>query len=173
MRVPFRQAVEECGVLCALDAFDPHLAGTPPLGIDIATSDVDVLCVYADAEAFAAAVVAAFADRQGFTISQWRAEPCAIVARFFAAGWEFEIFAQAAPVAQQSGWRHFLVERRLLELGGPALRDAVVCAKLAGLKTEPAFAQVLGLRGDPYEGLLALETQSDDVLRDLLARAGF
>lgn len=173
MRVPFRQAVAESGVLSALDAFDPHLAGTPPLGIDIATSDIDFLCAYADAEAFTAAVVSAFADKQAFTISQWHAQPRAIVARFYAAGWEFEIFAQAAPVTHQPGWRHFLVEQRMLQLGGLPLCDAVVRAKLAGLKTEPAFAQVLGLSGDPYEALLVLETQSDDVLRELLARAGF
>lgn len=172
MRVPYRQAVSQSGVLEALGAFDPHVAGTPPLGIDIATSDIDILCAHADPDAFTAAVVSAFGNSQSFKISQWRGAPRAIVARFIAAGWEFEIFAQDVPVAEQSGWRHFLVERRLIALGGDALREAVIAAKLKGLKTEPAFVQVMGLGGDPYEAMLVLETQSDDALRELLVRAG-
>jgi hypothetical protein len=39
----------------------------------------------------------------------------------------------------------------------------------AGLKTEPAFAAVLNLSGDPYEALLDLETWSDEALIRLVA----
>lgn len=172
MRLSYQQALAQTGILAALEAFDPHVAGTPPLGIDIATSDIDILCAYADPEAFTAAVVAACADMESFSISQWREAPRAIVARFLAVGWEFEIFAQDVPVAQQPGWRHFVVERRLIALGGAPLREAVVRAKLSGQKTEPAFARLLGLSGDPYEALLALEVQPDQALCELLARAG-
>ena len=38
---------------------------------------------------------------------------------------------------------------------------------LAGLKTELAFARLLGLDGDPHQALLALENHTDDQLRTL------
>ena len=45
----------------------------------------------------------------------------------------------------------------MLSLGGEPLRAAVMARRYAGAKTEPAFAQVLGLTGDPYAMLLTLE----------------
>ena len=42
-----------------------------------------------------------------------------------------------------------------------------------GAKTEPAFATVLKLKGDPYLAILDLERCENDRLNDLLARAGF
>ena len=173
MRPPYTQAIEESGVLVVLAAFDPHVAGTPPLGIATPTSDIDILCACDDdGSAFTDAVVAAFAAAPGFTIAQWRTGRRAIVARFHCCAWEIEIFAEATPVGQQAGWRHFLVERRLLQLAGEPLREAIVAAKRSGRKTEPAFAAALQLAGDPYEALLGLEAQGDAELSERLRRAG-
>lgn len=66
--------------------------------------------------------------------------------------------------------RHFYIERRLLTLE-PRLRAIVTDLKRTGVKTEPAFAQVLALKGDPYEALLPLELISDLELRALLLQA--
>jgi hypothetical protein len=171
-RVHYLAAVAESGVLETLAAFHPHIAGTPPLAIDVEGSDIDVLCDYADADAFTRVVVNAYATAEGFRISQWRTGARTIVAGFHLAGWPFEIFAQTTPVQRQVGWRHFLIEKRLLDLGVPELRTAVVAAKRSGRKTEPAFADLLRLDGNPYEALLALEQLDDDALRTLPRSAG-
>ncbi len=96
-----------------------------------------------------------------------------IVASFAAQGWKFEIFGQARPVAEQAGWRHFRVERRLVALGGAGFHAAVMGVRRGGVKTEPAFAALLGLKCDPYLALLDLDGRSDAALAALLRRAGF
>lgn len=171
--MPYERAVEESGVLTTLSAFDPHVAGTLPLGIDIATSDIDILCHCVDPIVFTDIVVSAFGGASRFDIAQRRSGTRAVVARFFLLEWDFEIFAEAIPVACQPGWRHFVIERRLLALGGARLRDAIIALKQAGLKTEPAFARVLALEGDPYEAMLDLEPVTDEALRERLRSAGF
>ena len=39
-------------MLTALARFDPHVAGTPPLGLNLPGSDIDVICQATDAEVF-------------------------------------------------------------------------------------------------------------------------
>ncbi len=172
-RPGYSDALADSGVLTALAAFDPHVAGTPPLGIDLPDSDIDILCHAPDAEAFCRYVWSAFADCKGFAMHQWRSGGRPVVARFHDRGWDFELFASPEPVVAQPGWRHFLVERRLLALGGDRFRAAVMAARRGGLKTEPAFAAVLGLSGDPYAAMLAIEAQSDTALADLLRMRGY
>lgn len=104
---------------------------------------------------------------------QWIGGGRPLIAAVFQHGWPFEIFAATEPVAAQAGWRHFLVERRLLDLGGMRLRDAVMALRREGLKTEPAFARALGIGDDPYAALLALEAADDAGLVTVLRGAGF
>ncbi|MET3724830.1 DUF4269 domain-containing protein [Sphingomonas trueperi] len=164
-RPAYSEALVQSGVLTRLVAFDPHVAGTPPLGLDLPDSDIDILCHAPDPVAFAAAVWAAYRDLRGFAMWQWQGSDRPIVARFHCGGWLFELFGQARPVAEQLGWRHFAIEQRLLALGGEPLRAAVMARRHAGAKTEPAFAQVLGLNGDPYAALLTLEQLDDATIR--------
>ncbi|MET3712055.1 hypothetical protein ABIC65_002767 [Sphingomonas trueperi] len=164
-RPAYIEALAQSGVLPRLAAFDPQVAGTPPLDLDLPDSDIDILCHAPDPHAFAATVWEAFRDQPGFAMWQWQGSDRPVVARFHCAGWLFELFGQARPVAGQLGWRHFAIERRLLALGGAPLRAAVMARRHAGAKTEPAFAQVLGLAGDPYAALLTLEQLDDATLR--------
>jgi hypothetical protein len=63
---------------------------------------------------------------------------------------------------------------RLINLGGDIFREKVRDLKLAGKKSEPAIADILGLIGDPYESVVELNDLSDGelvrVMRDGLQR---
>lgn len=171
-RPHYLDALDRVGVLSALSQFDPHVAGTPPLGLDLADSDIDVLCHAPDPVQFVCAIWAAFGGYPDFLAWQWVAGERPVIAQFSAEGWAFELFGCPQPVCGQMGWRHFQIEQRLLSLGGNALRNMIIDQRRVGLKTEPAFAAVLNLSGDPYEALLDLGTWSDEALVRLVAEAG-
>jgi hypothetical protein len=78
----------------------------------------------------------------------------AIVANFSIDGIAIEIFGQNIPTREQNGYRHMLIEHRILQERGEVFREAVIALKKSGIKTEPAFAQLLQIEGDPYLGLL-------------------
>lgn len=172
VRLGYQEAIVRSGVLERLSAFDPHVAGTPPLGLELATSDIDILCHCPAPDVFATALWHGFSDAEGFAMRQWVGDGRAIIAGFILHGWPFEIFGQVVPVSDQQGWRHFRVEQRLLALGGEELRGAVLKRRRAGMKTEPAFAVVLDLPGDPYQAMLELEMLPDAALVRHLRAAG-
>ena len=170
MRRPsYLEAIDHAEVLAVLASFDPHVVGTPPLGLDLPASDIDVLCHAPDPISFTSALWRAYADRRHFSIRQWIDRTRPVIASFEADGWRFELFGATRPVHQQDGWRHFDVERRLLRLGGAAFRRRVMDHRAQGLKTEAAFAAVLGLRGDPHAEMSRLHDRSDPVLAQALA----
>ena len=148
----------------------PRLVGTIPLGIDVEGSDLDVICEAADLTAWLARVKELYGERENF-----RASPDGFgmaTASFRHRGWEIELFAQNRPTEEQNGYRHMAVEARLLRLMPLWARERIVGWKAAGIKTEPAFARLLAIPGDPYAALLELERQTDEALARLLADAG-
>ena len=152
--------------------FKPVLAGTVPLAIDVAGSDLDVLCEVAPAEAarFGELLQSHYGGRDGFRLSrQAIGGHDSIVSSFYYRGREVEVFGQPVPTAQQNGFRHLLVEATVLEAGGEPWRRAIRQRKKRGLKTEPAFAALLQLPGDPYEALLTLESKTPAEIRKLAA----
>ncbi|WP_439490947.1 DUF4269 domain-containing protein [Blastomonas fulva] len=173
IRPHYLEALDRLGVLPELAAFDPHVVGTPPLGLDLPASDIDVVCFAPDPDGFTRAVWNAFGTHAEFRMWQRIAHDRPVVASFAGAGWTIELFGQASPVSEQYGWRHFVVEQRLLALGTSVFRDAVMAQRSNGMKTEPAFAALLGLVGDPYQALLSLEACSDTDLTALLVDKGF
>ncbi len=170
-RVSYREAIQHTNVLTILAEHDPHVAGTPPLGLDLPSSDIDVLCFAPDPDRFTTVLWAAFGSYPKFRIWRWSGADRPVVASFEAQEWHFEIFGQAKPVKEQTAWRHFAVERRLVALGGQRLAAIVMAFRREGLKTEPAFAAALRLQGDPYERLSNLSDLDDDALSHLIAQA--
>jgi hypothetical protein len=133
-RRSYEEALAEGSVLGALAQFNPRIAGTPPLGLDLPGSDIDVLCFAPDAHAFAAAVWHNFSSAPAFTAKQLTRTPRPVVASFEVAGWRIELYGEAIPVEQQRGWRHFAVEQRLLALGGEDLPVAVLALRGQGMQ---------------------------------------
>jgi hypothetical protein len=161
----YEAAIGSSGLLDELRDFDPRVVGTLPLGLSTPASDIDVVCHVPDPAAFAQMVWRRYGSCDGFALYQWCSSRRPVVARFEWAGWPFELFGDPRPVDQQEGWLHFEIERRLLALDDGRLRKAVAGHRARGMKTEPAFAAVLAIAGDPYSGLLALGRESDAHLR--------
>ena len=157
-------------ILDILTDFDPVIVGTLPIGIDTATSDVDILCHVPDLEVFCTFVTMKLGT---FDLFSCRHRPAtmhvgtAVVVNFACDDLPIEIFATSCPSAEQYGFIHMLVEARILALMGDTFAQKVRALKQAGVKTEPAFAQVLGISGDPY---IALAEMIDLTPDQLLAR---
>jgi len=146
------------GIFDKLAAFDPVVVGTIPIGIDLPDSDIDICCCFEREESFLNTVTSCFGDQQSFSIRASRkSKDHALVASFRIADLEIEIFGQGLPTRQQLAYRHMMIEHKLLKENGVDFREQVLELKRQGLKTEPAFALLLGLDGDPYLALLDLE----------------
>lgn len=147
-------------VMDKLDRFTPILVGTIPINIAIDTSDLDIICCWADKQAFYAAVLDAFNGQTGFRIRDYslHGTDC-VVANFLIDGVEIEIFGQNCPTRQQMAYRHMLIEHTLLTERGEFFRQQIIDLKRQGYKTEPAFGKLLGFQTDPYEELLTYEAR--------------
>jgi hypothetical protein len=146
-------------ILSKLKKFDPILVGTIPINIDIENSDLDIVCSFSDKQEFQKSITEIFSNEKGFSIRENPyLETPAIVANFFIASFEIEIFGQNIPTRQQFAYRHMLVEYKLLNKYGEKFRQQIVELKQQGFKTEPAFAKALNLPGDSYLELLKFET---------------
>lgn len=145
----------ELGLLDKLRAFTPLLAGTIPLGIDTDASDLDILCHWTHKHDFVDQLIFHFAGEPGFSLQEKVVAGHDTVLAAFAIGdFNIEIFGQNRPVKEQEGYRHMVVEYGILQKRDEAFKAKIIALKKAGIKTEPAFAQALGLAGDPYQALL-------------------
>jgi len=166
-------ALHSLNLPAALLDFDPVLAGTIPLAIDVPGSDLDIICEVPAGAApqFRQQLREHYGALPAFTLKESVINGTdSVVCNFRHPDFELEIFGQARPVRQQNAYRHMVVEARVLAAGGVAWQQAVRRLKEQGIKTEPAFAQLLGLAGDPYVALLTLEILDDVMLGKLIAR---
>jgi len=162
-------------LLDCLAAYQPEIVGTLPLAIDTPESDIDILCNVPDLAAFSE-----FSDRvlghfDGYGLHQRPATShvaAAVVVRFECEGLPVEIFATNCPTRSQYGFVHMLVEARILFVMGDEFASQVRALKQDGTKTEPAFARLLGLSGDPYIELAELVSLSPPQLCQRLGVSG-
>lgn len=160
------EVIDRLELLEHLKSYHPILVGTIPIGIDIASSDLDIICQVTDFVPFEQG----FKERYGGLIpnlifsSRTVDNLERVVVRFGYEGWDFEVFAQPLPTVNQNGYRHMVVEYRLLKRLGVAARQRIIELKKSGYKTEPAFAKLLDIPGDPYEELLKMYDWPEDQL---------
>ena len=151
------RVLTELAILDILAPFHARLVGAIPIDVDIPGSDLDIICQAPDLEPLARVLEAHFGRFPDFHLARkTRYGHPILVCDFTHRGFPIQVYGSPTPVERQRGWVHMAAEAHLLNLGGPEAREAVRALKQAGKKTEPAFAQVFGLAGDPYDALYAL-----------------
>jgi hypothetical protein len=140
------RAIVSSAILHLLRDFDPVVVGTMPLDLFVGTSDIDIICHFSEAEKFQSVF--------HHTVRKELNGVDSVIASFEFDSFEFEIVGQPIPVRDQFAYRHMIAEWDILQVKGEVFRNKILALKKSGLKTEPAFAQLLGLQGNPYEALL-------------------
>lgn len=150
-----RDVLADSGIFQKVEKYTPILCGSYPLDIALTGSDVDISCYTHDLESYIYFVLENFREQENFylKIKEIRNQP-SVVVRFLHKNQMIELFAQEVPVCKQHGFLHMVTEWHILEERGQAFREQLMALREAGLKTEPAFAHLLRLRGDPYMSLL-------------------
>ncbi|MTI70570.1 MAG: DUF4269 domain-containing protein [Firmicutes bacterium] len=152
-----------------LRKFNPILVGTIPINIDIENSDLDIICEVHDFGEFRVILSNHFKEMKDFKINFDEKEGNKnLVANFVYDEFIIEIFGQPLPTEKQNGYRHMIIEERLLKLGGEGFRREIMKLKKEGIKTEPAFTRCLNIEGNPYIKLLGLENFSDEKLLEMI-----
>lgn len=145
-------------VFSKLAKFNPILVGTIPINIDTNTSDLDIICYWVNKLEFTSTLKSSFCNEIDFSISEKiKNSREVVVAKFMLEEFPVEVYGQNLPTTEQNGYRHMIVEHKLLLERGEAFRLQIVRLKKQGYKTEPAFAKLLGLNSDnPFDELLKL-----------------
>ena len=146
-------------VLQKLKPFSPILVGTIPINIDIENSDLDIICCWKDKNEFISHLKELFGGKSSFEIRENQSRN-SVVANFVLQDFEVEIFGQNIPVKEQFAYRHLIIENDLILEKGDDFRKQIINLKKQGYKTEPAFAVVLELTGNPYIELLKFEKET-------------
>lgn len=166
------RVLKDLQVMERLHPFHPVLVGTIPIGIDVAGSDLDIICQVEeqDRKRFEETVRGSFWEQEGFAFSSRMVDGVPRqVGRFWCGREMVELFGQPVPVREQNGYRHMVVEHRILELLDEEKREEIRRLKRQGIKTEPAFGQLLRLEGDPYRALLEMYLWDDKQLGTFVA----
>lgn len=150
------EVMNKLNIMADLALYSPVLCGTIPIRIDTLHSDLDIVMEVHDYDVFEQEIRSLYGSYEGFEMKKKNIRNIlTIKATFQFEGFEFELFGQPRPVRNQNAYKHMIVEHMLL-IQHPHIRKKIIQLKEQGIKTEPAFAQVLKIDGDPYEELILL-----------------
>jgi len=155
-QIAFNELIE-LNILKDLSKYNPVLAGTIPIEIDLPESDLDIICECKNHKFFSKKIIYLYGDKNNFKISLKQFNGIkSTVASFTGKSFKIEIFGQSIPIEKQNAYRHMIIEYKLLKEKGIKFKNEIIKLKKSGLKTEPAFAKLLGISGNPYIELLKL-----------------
>lgn len=158
-------ALAESKILSDLKKFHPLVVGTFPLDVQTENSDVDIVLSNNNLQEVEECFLKYYSYLPHFKMNtSCLLDRDTVIASFTFKNIPFELFAQRRLSFTQNGYRHFQVEERLLKIGGSEFKKKIIALRQSGLKTEPAFAQALSLKGDPYVALSNLFPLSDEEL---------
>lgn len=158
-----------------LEEFNPILVGTIPIGVDVDKSDLDIVCEInlKNKDSLKNISTKNFSQFKNFKIIDTFSTTGVVVINFFVDDMEIEIYASKVSSFETNGYRHMIIEERILSCCSLKFKEKIVALKKSGIKTEPAFAKLLKLNGNPYEELLNLEFLSDEEIVDKLKELGY
>ncbi|SDT05691.1 DUF4269 domain-containing protein [Winogradskyella sediminis] len=150
--------IKKYQILEKLEKYDPILTGTIPIGIDLPESDLDIICECQNHSEFKTYLSENFSNKKDFKVYSTKQNGIeSTIAEFKTDNFLFEIFGQNIPTEKQNAYQHMIIENRILKEKGSEFKQEVKKLKSIGIKTEPAFAKLLGLNGNPYSELLKLK----------------
>lgn len=153
------QVLENSQIFQKLKLYNPILAGTFPIGINIDGSDLDIILETRNLETLKKLLISEFQDQEQFSIDLIEInEVKPLVCKFQLEEFPVEIFAQNQPTYLQNAYLHMIKEFEILEKENHEFRRKIIELKKLGLKTEPAFAKLLGLSKNPYVELLKYQS---------------
>ncbi|MCT4586153.1 MAG: DUF4269 domain-containing protein [Peptostreptococcaceae bacterium] len=160
------EILRDLNIFKILKEYKPILVGTIPIGIDVDTSDLDIVCKVDDFFEFKKLLKENFSKFKNFKL-KFDEEKQIMLCNFFVSDMEIEIYSSKLDSKKTNGYRHMIIEYRVLNLLDLNFKDKIIELKKNGLKTEPAFGKLLGM-DNPYEELLLLENLNDDELCEFL-----
>lgn len=158
--------LKENNIFEILENYNPLLAGTIPIEIDVRKSDLDIICEVKKFDIFTKLLEKEFSKFNNFK-TRFINNDSVVVCNFEIDFIEIEIYASNISSFKSNAYRHMLIEDRIINLLGDEFKEKIINLKEKGLKTEPAFAKLLNLNNDPYEALLNLEDFSDEEIKAL------
>ncbi len=152
------EILSELDIKTALKHYSPVLVGTIPIGINIESSDLDILCEVNNFEEFDNIILEKYGHFSEFTFrKKTHQNRISYIYNFIFNDVEIEIFAQNKAVKIQNGYKHMVIENVINKVFGDVFVDEIIHLKRLGLKTEFAYAELLDLYGNPFEAILAVD----------------
>lgn len=149
--------ITEHRIVEILKIYQPLLVGTIPIDIDIANSDIDIILEAKDLKSLNTFLLQNFSKYKNYNCCM--VETDKLVCNFEIDNMLIELFATDQKTDQQNGYLHMIKEYEILQCKGADFAQQVRALKISGLKTEPAFCQLLTITGDPYVALLRYKTE--------------
>ena len=166
-RVAAKKAIDNCRILQTLSDYTPEVVSTIFADLDVAGSDIDIVCCHKDVTEFTSVFHSAFSSERNYEFENRKEY---VVGKFSYDDFIVEVYSTTRPVHTQVAYRHFQIMKRLSRHGGVKFSSRVRELKLSGLKTEPAICQVLSLLGNPYTAILELESWSENELANYVRK---